>query len=366
MFDLELPAKSLAQCMRAVSGVSRKNSIPILAHAHIKVSGGKLSACATDLDRWITSETNGVGSGEVTVNASDLESIAASLDGGAAIKIKANGRGVLEISQGRAAFELPTLPVEDFPVQAGKTAAHAWTFNSAELAAKLRALEPAIANDKRYYLCGVFFDAPAGSLVATNGHMLGRTKLAGLTGSDAQFTIPREALSVIYGLCKASEEIAVTLHEGAGSAQFDAGQISFRTKLIEEKFPNYSLVIPASGKMSGAVHCADFLRAVTCAMHVEHGHDGSLRVDVSFSKGEIAFVSRDQNGRTAKDCCEWERKSGGDLNVIFDGRYLRWAASTFGESAVLKFEIENDGSALVICAVEDVERRALRIVMPRR
>lgn len=368
MLTLEITAKTLSQHLRAASAICRKSSIPVLSHALLKCEGNHVSICTSDLDRWITSEIECSGRGAATINADDLESIVASLDAGSPVGLKANGSGVVEITQGRAHFRLPTLPPEDFPTPPDRKVMQTWILDAPVLASALKSLEPAIERGKRDYLKGVFFDLRRGRLVTTNGHILGYSTIEGLHTEDRDvpdFTMPVDAISVVLGLCKAGGEIAVSIHEGASSMQFLSGSTLFRTKLMDAdwKFPDYDRVVPKVGQLKGAVKSADFLRAVSCASNVAQDHSSGVRIEAEFTETEIILSAHDREGRHATDVCGWEYETGNCFKAAFSAPYLQWAASTLNAKD-LHFEIQGAEGALIMRRPEDVEREEIRLAMP--
>lgn len=107
----------------------------------------------------------------------------------------------------------------------------------------------AAKKDIRYYLNGVYFDAKAKVLVATNGHALARVKVECDKDDKTSGIIPLEAIKRIRELTKAKVKDAdiVRLTPKAGGTEYQ-GIITLKDGstfvLIDGSFPDFTRVIP--------------------------------------------------------------------------------------------------------------------------
>lgn len=100
------------------SVADRRNTIPILSNVLIEaVEGEGLKLMATDLDLQIVEavEAQVEQPGATTVSVHTLFDIVRKLPEGSQVSLEA-AEGKMAVNAGRARFNLPTLPRDDFPV----------------------------------------------------------------------------------------------------------------------------------------------------------------------------------------------------------------------------------------------------------
>jgi DNA polymerase-3 subunit beta len=103
--------------------------------------------------------------------------------------------------------------------------------------------------DVRYYLNGLLLEISNNQLrtVATDGHRLALCQVdAELSSSEPrQVIIPRKGVSELMRLLDDSET-PVKIQLGSNHIRFELPDISFTSKLIDGKFPDYQQVIPVN------------------------------------------------------------------------------------------------------------------------
>jgi len=164
----------------------------------------------------------------------------------------------------------------------------------------------------RYNLNGVRFEAD-GSTVATNGHLLMRTRIEPQSSeeypswdgfsaqSDATlepFTLPLDTADSLAKAVKANEktrsartmpilsnaalDVAATNANGKarfGVTDLESGQV-IEGRKVEGDFPNYHQVIPAPEKFTRSVHVnAGYLATILKAAS-EFGHHGAIKLEL--------------------------------------------------------------------------------------
>ena len=100
------------------SVVERRNTIPILSNVLIEArEDGSIRLMATDLDLQVDESVpaNVATPGATTVSAHTLFDIVRKLPEGSQVELNA-AEGKMQLSAGRARFNLSTLPRDDFPV----------------------------------------------------------------------------------------------------------------------------------------------------------------------------------------------------------------------------------------------------------
>lgn len=245
------PRDQLLKPLQTVIGiVERKQSLPILSNVLIEKTGGGYRFTATDLEVQISTEVQHIGGHEYafTVGAKKMVDILTKFDEEANVSLN-HGDHRLQLKSGSSRFNLQTLPAPDFPIiQIPSNFGNHVTMTQSALRKLISEVKYAMAQqDIRYYLNGVLFslDGDQLSLVATDGHRLAYSRSV-LENSyqRAEVIIPRKAINELLRLLEDSQQpVLIGITESNIFLEFSG--ISFLTKIIDGKFPDYKRVIPA-------------------------------------------------------------------------------------------------------------------------
>jgi DNA polymerase-3 subunit beta len=355
----------LKPLQQVVGVVERRQTLPVLANVLVKVAGNKLAVSATDLEVEMiaSADVDKPEDGEVTIPARKLFDIVRALPDGAQLEIKLKGERV-GLQAGRSRFTLTTLPASEFP-----------TVDSIDLVEKVSLPEEvlhdlmehtafALANqDVRYYLNGMLLDLQEHTLrcVATDGHRLAmkETQLQTTVSTRRQIIIPRKGVNELVGLLE-SDGGEVELEFGRNHLRVRRGDVTFTTKLIDGKFPDYEAVIPLSADKT-AVLARDVLRgALQRAGILSNEKYRGVRLELS--PGKLRIVAHNPEQEEAVEEVEAETQVS-ELAVGFNVGYLLDALGALqGEKARLSLR-----DAQSSCLVQEVDdERAQHVIMPLR
>jgi DNA polymerase III subunit beta len=241
--------------LQAVSGVvERRHTLPILSNVLVEIGNGKLSLTATDLEIQVAAEAESDQSGErqaTTVSARKLQDILRSLPDDASVAIELQEKR-LQLKAGKSKFNLQTLPAQDFPkIAAGAGGGAQAELPQRELKRLLALVQYAMAQqDIRYYLNGLLLSLREDGLavVATDGHRLAlATAALPLNTPKTEVILPRKAILELTKLLGDTDE-PVVLRVLDNQVAFNFGRISFVTKVVDGKFPDFQKVIPVGYK----------------------------------------------------------------------------------------------------------------------
>ena len=275
MIILDTSRDTLLQAVQVVVGiVERRHTLPILGHVLIRKTGAQVTFTTTDLECQVSTQAEiGSGRGDIatTVAAHKLTEILRALPADQALTLTAT-KARLTLQAGKSRFTLQTLPAEDFPAVRAADAGPAWRLPQAVLAGLLDRVAFAMAShDIRYYLNGVLVTAEGRRLtvVATDGSRLAvaHAELAQDTQRQ-EFILPRKTVLELQrllhggadGADSAEGEVAISL--SSAQARFAFSGISFISKLIEGKFPDYQRVIPKGNEQLVTVGRAALLTSL--------------------------------------------------------------------------------------------------------
>src|SRR5262245_19926104 len=176
--------------------------------------------------------------GEVAVSASRLSALAAGFLPDSTIEVQSDG-AVCRVSGGRSHFKLPTIALGDLPATL-KLAEEVGRAALAREEAVTLLVRPAFAastESTRVYFGGVLLHDHEGALtaVASDGHRLARTVVAGAAGlsSDFRLIVPSPALKIITKLLADKSVECITLRRSATLLSVEASRFVFISKLID-------------------------------------------------------------------------------------------------------------------------------------
>ena len=155
-----------------------QNSPPILSNVRLEASDGALGLTATDLDLSVveTTEAEVTQPGATTAPAHTLYDVVRKLPEGARVAIERSATGSeITLRSGRATFDLPCLPADEFPTMGDEGLEHRFALPAGELRKLIDRTRFAISTEEtRYYLQGVLVSVGTLSTeyVATDGHIL--------------------------------------------------------------------------------------------------------------------------------------------------------------------------------------------------
>lgn len=245
---------ALLKPLLLVAGVvEKRQTSPVLANVLMQLQGQKLSLTGTDLEVEVVSrlvlDNPAEVEGDLTVPARKLLDICKSLPEGANLKFERDAAERLILRSGRSRFTLSTLPVDDFPNQEETSAQSRFSISQREIRRLIEATSFAMAQqDVRYYLNGLLLECRPQQLraVAADGHRLAMCDrpAPGLSVDSAiQAIVPRKGVLELARLLE-DNDASVEVVLGSNHIRVISEQLTFTSKLVDGKFPDYEKVIP--------------------------------------------------------------------------------------------------------------------------
>ena len=247
----------LIKPLQVVSGATeRRQTIPILSNIILMLKNNALTISATDTEVELTAriQVNGELDGETTVSARKLIEICRSLPNGTDISFSVKEKRAWLYS-GRTRFTLSTLPAEDYPLSEPPTDTEIVTVSQSRLKELIERTQFAMARDDvRYYLNGLLLEFFGKSMraVATDGHRLALAELTiehSLSEERRRIILPRKGVTELNRLLSYDDKF-IELAINANTLQVDVDNITFSSKLIDGRFPDYERVIPTKNECS--------------------------------------------------------------------------------------------------------------------
>ena len=361
-----LPREALLKPLQQVVGVvERRQTLPVLSNLLVHVGGETVTFTGTDLEVEMVASANveEPRDGEVTIPARKLFDICRALPDGARVKIEQNGDRV-SISAGRSRFTLATLPATEFPVIENIDVVERVSLPEAVLKDLIGRTAFAMAHqDVRYYLNGLLLDLRDKTLrcVATDGHRLAlcETTLETEIAARRQIIIPRKGVLELQGLFEAGEGL-VELELGRNHVRVRRGSVTFTSKLIDGRFPDYEAVIPIGADKDIRVGREDLRFALQRAAILSNEKYRGVKLEVN--PGRLRIVAHNPEQEEAVEELE-VTTSVSDLSVGFNVNYLMDAlAALSGEEVMLSLRDAQSSCLLRKVGSEDTRH----VVMPLR
>ena len=361
-----LPREALLKPLQQVVGVvERRQTLPVLSNLLVNVSASEVSFTGTDLEVEMIARTSAedLVEGEVTIPARKLFDICRALPDGAKVKIEQNGDRV-SVSAGRSRFTLATLPATEFPVIDNIDLVERLSLPEATLKDLIGRTAFAMAHqDVRYYLNGLLLDVREDTLrcVATDGHRLAlaETKLDSQISTRRQIIIPRKGILELQGLFEAGEGL-VELELGRNHLRVRRGGVTFTSKLIDGRFPDYEAVIPIGADKDIRVGREDLRFALQRAAILSNEKYRGVKLEVNPNR--LRIVAHNPEQEEAVEELEVQTTVS-DLSVGFNVNYLMDAlAALSGDEIVLS--LRDAQSSCLLRRVDSDDTR--HVVMPLR
>ncbi|MBL4852052.1 MAG: DNA polymerase III subunit beta [Gammaproteobacteria bacterium] len=352
--------------LQLINGVvERRQTLPILANVLIEANQGVLSLTATDLEVEIIIqlEVDSKVSGRITLPARKLFDICRSLGDSADITIKV-AEDKATIRSGRSRFVLTTLPADDFPDIGVMEDARSFTLKQGELKRLIDQTSFAMAQqDVRYYLNGMLFEMGSDQLrtVATDGHRLAMAEAAVNIGwnEKTQVIVPRKGINELQRLLDDLDK-DVNIELGINHIRFSTEGLSFTSKLVDGRFPDYEHVVPKGGDKIVIVDRDALKQALVRASILTNEKFRSISVQVK--SGSIVIRARNPEQEHAEEEVEVDY-SGDEFEIGFNAAYVQDALGAMNEQQV-QMVFTDPGSSCLLHGVANESSRY--VVMPMR
>ena len=361
-----LPREALLKPLQQVVGVvERRQTLPVLSNLLVNVSSEGVSFTGTDLEVEMVARAaaEDLDPGEITIPARKLFDICRALPDGVRVKVEQNADRVA-LSAGRSRFTLATLPATEFPVIDNIDVVERVSLKESVLKDLIARTAFAMAHqDVRYYLNGLLLDLRDKTLrcVATDGHRLAltETELDAEVTARRQIIIPRKGVLELQGLFEAGDGI-VELELGRNHIRVRRDSVTFTSKLIDGRFPDYEAVIPIGADKEVRVGREGLRFALQRAAILSNEKYRGVKLEVSPNK--LRIVAHNPEQEEAVEELEVQTPVA-DLSVGFNVNYLMDAlAALSGEEIVLS--LRDAQSSCLLRKVDSDDTR--HVVMPLR
>lgn len=342
--------------------VQSKTPLPVLSNVLITTENDKLCLTTTDLSISVRThvEANIIKPGSTTLPARKVFSIFRELHG-QEIEIDVNDEDVATIVCGSSTFKLMGKAEDEFPGLPAFDSGNQYTLDQADLLQMLQQTSFAASSDEtRYVLNGVLlsFKDDKVVVVATDGRRLALVERECEFPSDAEadLILPSKTVQELLKTLNGEGEISIRATETQVAFEFDG--ILIVSKLIENTYPNYKQVIPASTEHRVAIERELLLNAVRRVALMTNDQSNTIKLSFRTNKLEISTVTQELGEAHEIIPIKYEEK---DVDVAFNPAYLSDPLRALDTDEIF-FEFSDELSP----GIMKINRPFLYVLMPMR
>lgn len=360
-------SSSLLKQLQHISGVINANTVlPILEDFLFEVEKNKLTVVATDLETVmrVQLDIEAKDSGKVCIPAKILmDSLKNIPEQPLTFNIDKNF--AIEITSDNGKYKVMGENPDNFPKEPVADDTTSFTMMASALVTAINKTIFATSNDDlRPAMTGVFFELDKKGLqcVATDAHRLVRYKRTDVKCPKTDsFIAPRKPLTLLKAAIPSTdEEITVSYNSNHLFVKHGTTQMSCR--LIDARFPDYKVVIPADNPYKLTVNKNDFQSALRRVSVFSNKSTNQVALNISGSELQLAAQDVDFSfeGNERMKC----QYTGEDLTIAFNARFLiEMLNATDSDEVVV--ELSTPTKAGILKPTEkDENEELLMLVMP--
>ena len=345
--------------------IERKQTLNILSNIHIKLANNTLALTATDLEiqMVVTAAVSDYQKGQITIPGRKFLDICKALPEGETIDFVAdNDRAIIRCKRSR--FTLSTLPAEEFPNIENIKARVSLTVPQKILKYLIEKTQFAMAlQDVRFYLNGLLLEISPKLLrtVATDGHRLAMCEQALDTPAEEiyQVIIPRKGILELNRLLEENDQ-SLTIDIASNHLRVNSGEMSFTTKLIDGRFPDYQRVLPQGSDKTIVLDNQEFRQALNRASILSNERYRSVRFMLRNDTLKIHANNPEQEEAEEELAIDYR---GEPLDIGFNASYVLDALGALDEENVT-LNLSDSNSC---CLIKGEKNLACQyVVMPMR
>jgi DNA polymerase-3 subunit beta len=346
--------------------INANTVLPILEDFLFEVEKNKLTVVATDLETVmrIQLEIESRESGKVCIPARILiDSLKNIPDQPLTFNIDKNFG--IEITSDNGKYKIMGENPDNFPKEPAADDTTSFTMTATGLITAINKTLFAVSNDDlRPAMTGVFFELNKDFLqfVATDAHRLVRYKRTDVSCPKADsFIVPRKPLNLLKAALPDNED-EITISYNSNHLFVTHGTTQMSCRLIDARFPDYKVVIPADNPYKMVAPKSDLqgaLRRVSV-----FSNKSTNQVALAISGSELQLTAQDVDfsfeGNERMKC----QYDGEDITIAFNARFLIEMLNALDADEV-RLELATPTKAGILKPTEmDENEDLLMLVMP--
>lgn len=360
-------SSALLKQLQQISGVINANTVlPILEDFLFEIDKNKMNVVATDLETVmrVQMDIEAKESGRVCIPAKILiDSLKNIPDQPLTFTIDKNFG--IEITSDNGKYKVMGENPDNFPKEPAADDTTSFDMTSSALVTGINKTLFAVSNDDlRPAMTGVYFELDKNYIqfVATDAHRLVRYKRTDVKcpKSDS-FIVPKKPLNILKSAMPDNDD-TITVSYNSNHLFVTHGNTQMSCRLIDARFPDYKVVIPADNPYKMIVTKSDFQGALRRVSVFSNKSTNQVVLNISGSELQLAAQDIDFSfeGNERMKC----QYDGEDLAIAFNARFLIEMLNA-AESDEVRMELSTPTKAGIIKPMEgDENEELLMLVMP--
>lgn len=360
-------SSSLLKHLQQISGVINANTVlPILEDFLFEIQDKKLNVVATDLETVmrVQMDVESKANGKVCIPAKILmDSLKNIADQPLTFNIDKSF--AIEITSDNGKYKVMGENPDNFPKEPAADDTTGFEMTSSGLLTAINKTLFAVSNDDlRPAMTGVFFELSKDGVqfVATDAHRLVKYKRTDAKASKTDsFIVPKKPLNLLKNALPDNDD-AITVSYNSNHLFVNHGSTQMICRLIDARFPDYKVVIPADNPYKLVVNKADFQNALRRVNVFSNKSTNQVALSITGSELQMAAQDIDFSfeGNERMNC----QYDGEDLQIAFNAKFLIEMLSA-ADTEDVKMELSTPTKAGLIKPTEQAEGEdLLMLVMP--
>lgn len=364
--EFQAKQEDLLKPLQAVVGVvEKRQTLPILGNLLLRCERDTLTLTGTDLELELQTAlpVQVKTPGTSTLPARKLFDIVRALPAQADIRISVDSDKA-QLRSGNSRFSLQSLPSADFPAMARKGERLSGSVKQGDLKMAIDCAAVAMAHkDVRYYLNGLLLELSPGRIrcVSTDGHRLALAdSVAECVGERLQIILPQKAVLELQRLLEMNDEL-LQFAVGENFLRLLCPSMTFSSKLIDGRFPDYERVIPKQHGHQALVNREAFRAALSRVMVLSSDKLRSARLQ--FNGSRMLLSTHNVEQEQAEEDLDIQFDSDQPIDIGFNLMYLMDVMQALDGEMVEIYLRDDDSSAIFRTPGKE---RPLYVIMPMR
>ncbi|MEI6947565.1 DNA polymerase III subunit beta [Paraflavisolibacter sp. H34] len=360
-------SSQLLKQLQHIAGVINANTVlPILEDFLFEVENGKLTVVATDLETVmrIQMDVESKDPGKVCIPAKILlDSLKNIPDQPLTFTIDKNF--AVEITSNNGKYKVMGENPDNFPKEPVADDTTSFVMPSTALVTAINKTLFAVSNDDlRPAMTGVYFELTPDSIqfVATDAHRLVRYRRTDVScPRQESFIVPKKPLNLLKAALPDNED-EITINYNSNHLFVQHGTTRMSCRLIDARFPDYKVVIPADNPYRLVVDKATFQSGLRRVSVFSNKSTNQVALNINDSELQLAAQDVDFSfeGNERMPC----QYDGDELTIAFNARFLIEMLNA-ADSSDVKMELSTSTRAGILKPTEQQDgEELLMLVMP--
>lgn len=347
---------------KIIPAVPARTPMPILENFLFEIKDGSMTVSATDLEIALRSSIN-VASDEnlkMVIPARLLFDIIRSLEE-TQITFTTDSGSKLKLTTENGVYNIGYASPEDFPEIPSVSKEKEIAINGLDLKKSIDQTSFAMSKeDMRPAMTGTLFEFSTEGLrfVTTDGHRLVKFVNKNLkSDKEHQYIVPERAISV---LTKLLTDADVKIYFSKSNASFQLGDIEFVTRMIGEKYPAYSSVIPLENENKLHVNRSELNSTIKRMMLFSSSNSKQVKLSITKNNLEVSAEDVDHGSNAIENIkCKYD---GDPMDIGFNTAYVNDILTHVDDDNVI-FRLHSPTKACIILPETEKEDEDLMLLL---